>query len=376
MKTGFLKTLGINVLVFVGLLALAEGAAQVVALVRPAYDVLFLRPDRVVGWTEVPGLRWRWAGPRWYAADYTVDIEANSLGFRDTDHAESAPDGVRRVALLGDSFVEAVQVPFDETGAQVLERELDASAAGPRWEALNFGISNYGVGQYLLAWREYARRFHPDVVAGFVAKFHMERTLRKYEYGTFPGTKTRALWVRPTFRLDADSLVLEPARDYDEFVRVQEALMRDDFGGRRSRRRVQLITAVYARELARRVAQRLHPAPPRAPDPAADAETMAVGERVLEVLGREVAATGGRLVVMDASRYFGDDPSVSDSLRTLCESRGFGYIPLYQALLDANRAGTSTRWRHDYHFNRAGNAILAHALAGWIEREGNAAPPR
>jgi len=79
---------------------------------------------------------------------------------------------------------------------------------------------------------------------------------------------------------------------------------------------------------------------------------------------------------MDASRYFGDDPSVSDSLRTLCESRGFGYIPLYQALLDANRAGTSTRWRHDYHFNRAGNAILAHALAGWIEREGNAAPPR
>jgi lysophospholipase L1-like esterase len=375
-RTHFLKILGVNTLVFVALLALAEGVAQVTMFVRPAYDVLSLCPDRAVGWTEVPDLSWRWGGPRWYASDYTVDVEANSLGFRDTDHDETRPEGVKRVALLGDSFVEAVQVPFGDTGAQLLERSLNEGAAGSRWEVLNFGISNYGVGQYLLVWEHFARRFQPDYVAIFVARFHMERTLRRYEFGTFPGTKERALWVRPTFRLEGDSLVREPARDYDEFVRVQEDLVGDAFGGRRSRRRMPLVTAYYARELARRIAVRFHPPPARPPERVAEAEMLEVNERVIEELGSGAAAAGARLVVVDASRYFGDDASVSRALEALCAEHGFGYIPLYEDLLDANRAGVSTRWPHDYHFNRAGNAILADALADWIASAESASPRR
>src|SRR5262249_31161401 len=162
----------VNFLVFLGLLLLAEAIGQGIALVRPAYDVLFLKPDRALGWRQVPDLHWTWAGWNWYAVDYSVDVKTNSAGFRDAEREYAKPGGVKRVAMLGDSFIEAVQVPFPKTAAQLLERRLNASvgreaASAPKWEVLDFGISSFGIGQYLLTWEHHARRYAPDYVVVF-----------------------------------------------------------------------------------------------------------------------------------------------------------------------------------------------------------------
>jgi hypothetical protein len=94
--------------------------------------------------------------------------------------------------------------------------------------------------------------------------------------------------------------------------------------------------------------------------------------RILSELGRQVREAGGRLIIADASRYFGDPELVASALRALSEREALGYVPVYRALLDANQRGEETRWAHDGHFNEAGNRILADELS----REVLAAPAK
>jgi hypothetical protein len=46
---------------------------------------------------------------------FSTEIEVNSAGFRDREHSIEKQAGTRRVVLLGDSFLEAIQVPFDRS---------------------------------------------------------------------------------------------------------------------------------------------------------------------------------------------------------------------------------------------------------------------
>lgn len=377
MKTNTLTTIGVNILVFLGLLLLIEVGCQVVVVMRPSYDVLFLQSDEVLGWKQVPNLRWTWTGPHWYASDFSVEVETNPLGFRDIARDFSKPQGVTRVALLGDSFIEAVQVPFAKTAGQLLENKLNTeysrkSEPTQKWEVQNFGISNYGVGQYLLVWEQYANKYNPDYVAIFVAKFHMKRTVSKYEYGAFTATEKERLWIRPTFSFENGSLIREPARDYQRFAKIQEEVIKVDFDGKRMRTKKRtLITYHYGKILFEKLNRLFNQASSQiATQPKnntdEDGILFATNLKIIEELGNKVRAAGSRLVVIDASQYFGDGEVVSTTLKGFCADHGFGYMPLYEELLKANRNGVSTRWTHDYHFNEMGNTILANSLFGWI----------
>src|SRR5262245_16314142 len=103
----------VNVAVLFGFVFSLELSGQIITVLHPSYEVLFLLPDKTLGWTQVSNLRWTWTGLHWYAADFSVEVKTNSLGFRDLDRDAGHPDGVKRVALIGDSLIEAVQVPFE-----------------------------------------------------------------------------------------------------------------------------------------------------------------------------------------------------------------------------------------------------------------------
>jgi hypothetical protein len=375
LKAELLKIIAVNVLVLLALVLLAEGIGQGIALLRPSYDVLYLKPDRELGWREVPGLHWTWAGFYWYAADFSVKVQTNRTGFRDFDREYVKPAGVKRVAALGDSFIEAVQVPFEKTATQLLERRLNApqaQAAGSpqKWEVLNFGTSSFGVGQFLLTWEQEARRYSPDYVVVFVAKFIMDRTLQKYEQGRFQGTSAKQLWIRPTFRVDGDTLIREPARDFEEFARLQDSVIQNEFGGQRSQRRMSLVTLFYARRLhddldqwrQRHAAQRPNALPHPDAHPEIDANMLATNLKVLEELQRQATAAHSVLVIVDASRYFGDDPSISTALQDLCLRGSSVYVPFYKDMQEASAKGIPLHWSHDGHLSEAGNALLADAL--------------
>jgi hypothetical protein len=302
-------------------------------------------------------------------ADFSVDVETNALGFRDLDREPEKSEGVNRVALIGDSLIEAVQVPFEKTGAQLLEKRLNVGEQHQRWEVLNFGISNYGIGQYLLVWENQAIRYQPDYVFVFVARFHFERTVHAFEMGAFKATSLGQLRIRPTFRLDHGELLREEAPDYYEFVRVQDQLVNSEFRGQRSRRRLQFIFPYYV-DLFRSAVRPWFGVgtPGRRRVAPLDEYVLRLNFKILETLGRDVSRNNSRMIIVDSAPYLGDD-DLSIQLKEFCNLNTFGYIPLYQVLFEANANGKPTRWKYDGHLNELGNELLARALHTWLATE-------
>ncbi len=97
------------------------------------------------------------------SSEFDNQIEINSFGFRDKEFAREKPAGTFRIAVLGDSQEEALQVPLEATWQKVMEREL-TKKAGLTVESYNFGVSGYGTDQEWLTLREKVWQFSPDMV--------------------------------------------------------------------------------------------------------------------------------------------------------------------------------------------------------------------
>lgn len=102
----------------------------------------------------------------WYRKEGEAYVRINSEGLRDREHAKVKPPNTLRIAVLGDSYAEALQVPFENSFCAVLERKLREcpGSAGSEIEVLNFGVSGYGTAQELITLREYVWQYSPDLV--------------------------------------------------------------------------------------------------------------------------------------------------------------------------------------------------------------------
>jgi hypothetical protein len=370
-----------NIVAFGLLLVAIEFIVQIYAHFHPSYYVLFLEPDREVGWKQSPGLRWTWAGQYWFAREFSVPVQTNSQGFRDVERNVFKPQGVLRVALLGDSFLEAVQVPFDKTAGHLLEQRLNAGGEEGReqrkeYEVLNFAISNYGVGQYLLVWEQYAAKFRPDYVFIFTGEYLMQRTINKYGVGVFPGTEEKRIWIRPTFRLENGKLVREEARDFDQFVKIQKELINTFFLGQRILERPKRFSfpdyLPWLYSSLMRIQRRF---PANRNDgkrldvltaPEIDDETVAINLRLIEELGRQVSQAGGYLVIVNWPLFFQPNEPLAKLLARFCIQKQLGYVDLSEYLSRAKKNGIATSWVYDAHFNEAGNSIFAEAMYDWM----------
>jgi hypothetical protein len=124
----------------------------------------FVQPDLKMGCHHIPGKRviWRMEG---YSAD-----KLSSVGLRDSEHSIVKPEGTYRIALLGDSAVESMQVRMDQTFGKVLEKLLNAqlhkTSMGniKQFEVINFGCSSYSTGQELLQYEQEADKYKPDAI--------------------------------------------------------------------------------------------------------------------------------------------------------------------------------------------------------------------
>jgi hypothetical protein len=72
------------------------------------------------------------------------------------------PDGVFRILVLGDSFMEADSVELNDTFYRQVE-EL-ARAAGKNVEVINMGVAGYGTLQEYLVYRDIGQLYEPDLV--------------------------------------------------------------------------------------------------------------------------------------------------------------------------------------------------------------------
>lgn len=135
---------------------LAEVALRVIGYSYP----IFFTPDDYRGYAQLPGVEgWSWVETKNY-------LRINQEGFRDREHTKAKPAGTVRIAVLGDSFAEARQVPMEQTFWSVMEQKLQGCPAfeGKKVEVLNFGVTGYGTALELLTLRQRVWDYSPDVV--------------------------------------------------------------------------------------------------------------------------------------------------------------------------------------------------------------------
>ncbi len=101
----------------------------------------------------------------WYRKENQVFIQINSDGLRDREHQLAKPADTFRIAIVGDSYAEGLQVPLEATFWSILEKRLNScSPKQKRVEVINFGVSGYGTAQELITLREQVWKYSPDAV--------------------------------------------------------------------------------------------------------------------------------------------------------------------------------------------------------------------
>ena len=102
----------------------------------------------------------------WYRKEGEAYVRINSDGLRDQEHSLAKPQDTLRIAVLGDSYPEALSVSMEEAFWAVMERKLREceSFPGKRIEVINFGVSGYSTAQELLTLREEVWKYSPDLV--------------------------------------------------------------------------------------------------------------------------------------------------------------------------------------------------------------------
>ncbi|MCC7366998.1 MAG: SGNH/GDSL hydrolase family protein [Chloroflexi bacterium] len=163
----------------------------------------FVRRHPVLGHFHIPSHTSWVKTPR-----FTVRIDTNPMGFRDPRQSYEKPPGAFRILLLGDSYVEAAQVPVEQGIAQVLERKLTASLGRPI-EVINGGVLGYGTAQESLLLDQEGAKLKPDLIVLFFCHCN-DLANNNYRLELIDGQLSRAL--KPYYDLSDDDsdLVLIP----------------------------------------------------------------------------------------------------------------------------------------------------------------------
>jgi hypothetical protein len=108
-----------------------------------------------LGWSPVPNA---------VSSDGLYAFNSQTIRARspNDDTPPIAPEGLRRILLIGDSFTLGAEVPYEQTWAHYLESDLQTR--GIQVQVLNAGVGGYGMDQALLRWESMGKQFSPDVL--------------------------------------------------------------------------------------------------------------------------------------------------------------------------------------------------------------------
>ena len=124
----------------------------------PSFQGLF-EGDPEIGYRLKPN-----AKTRFTTSEFAADIAINGEGFRDNEELGPKALNERRVLLLGDSLVLSVQVDFDRTFGELLERRLNGHGLPFTYRVINAGVQGYGPIEEQLFFRKIVDRVQPDLV--------------------------------------------------------------------------------------------------------------------------------------------------------------------------------------------------------------------
>jgi hypothetical protein len=265
---------------------------------------------------------------------FAVEVEYNSLRFRDVEPSPR-PAGVRRVAIVGDSFTEGQGVKEPDTYPRVLERLLNGG--GGAWEVRNCGRRGADFPQLNEAFAD-CLQYSPDVVVYAMVLNDADRS---------PEFQAQQSYVNDWI-LDRGMLLEgRPAPELGFLESRLQALVADRIETWRTGR----ATARWYRDMY--------------------AEPNRVGwERTqdyLREMNRRTVAAGGRFLLASwplMVHLEGDDPfaDVSEKIRRFCLAAG---IPRHDLRAAFRGRQTESLWVHpvDMHPNEIADRLAAESLA-------------
>ena len=332
----------------------------------------------------------------WYTKEGRAYIRINSDGLRDTEHPIRKPANAWRIAVLGDSYAEAMQVALEDSFPAVLEHELGSctSLQGKQVEVINFGVSGYGTAQELLTLRHRAQQYQPDLVLlAFVTGNDIRNNSKELQKGG-----------RPYFVFEDGELVLD-----NSFMQKRSSRFRTSAAGDLMykllphSRVMQLLVSARSirrqREKKRRETTKqevegyepgLDAAVYRQPDTPAWSEAWAVTESLLRLLHSEVKAMDAQLFLTTLSNGIQvnpDDPTrerfkqavgvnhlfyPDRRIETLANEEGIAFLmlaPQLRAWAEANGKclhGFSNTMPCSGHWNELGHRLGAELMAARI----------
>ncbi len=288
-----------------------------------------LEKDELLGWLPRPSIS-------------REGETTNSKGMRGSrEFPREKPPGVRRIAVLGDSFTYGLDVADEETYCAQMEDVTSGI------EVLNFGVNGFGTDQQYLYWKREASRYAPDVVLlGFF----------------LPDVERNVLSVRdlpkPRFVLEGDELRLieVPALPMREYVEGRVADCRS------TSRVLDLLDYLRRREAPTESALEFQ-------------AKMRLGLAILERFQAEVRAQGAffAVVVIPHPLLF-DDPDQGRLTRAIeaCGARaGFPVLDLTPRLREEARARPDRELYGDSeHWTGAGHALAAECILEFLRGQG------
>jgi len=155
------------------------------------------------GWRHSPGMEY------FYLGEDNVPITGhiNRFGWRDRDRSLAKPSNTYRIAVLGDSLIEAFTVDEDSTFCAITEACLAQEANAI--EVMNFGRSGMTQSEQYLVLKDEVFRFDPDMVILFFLPSNDIRDVSR---------KTAPFLLRPFFTVsDNNRLILD-----DSFLTTSE----------------------------------------------------------------------------------------------------------------------------------------------------------
>ena len=198
--------IGITIATFIFTLIVGEIGLRIAGIEHPPpprtdeeseINSLYTSKNPHRGWAGNPNATSFWTGE-----GIPSELKMNSEGFRDYERSKIKPENGLRIALLGDSFTEAVHVKLEDTYGAIIEQKLQQCPVlkDQKVEVMNFGVQGYGTAQELMTLRHHVWDYKPDLV---ILAFYAANDLRN-NYRPLDHDYLRPYFVHKNGQLVAD----------------------------------------------------------------------------------------------------------------------------------------------------------------------------
>ncbi|MFN8634825.1 MAG: SGNH/GDSL hydrolase family protein [Chloroflexota bacterium] len=329
--------------------------------------------------------------------EYVVQVQTNPERQRGPAIPFEKPPGTFRILVLGDSFVEAVQVAERERFLAKLQDLLNANGGPTRYELIDGGCGGWGQVQELLYLQQEGPRYKPDLV---LLAFFVGNDVNNNSYELeLEGNVNAALKPYVERQDDGTLSLLEPSpppltlgERVGFFLRERSALYNVIESGVLQKLSLDDLWANW-RDLDAQVELTIREAEvysTRPDDRWKDA--WATTDTLLGQIGQEASTQGARFGLMlvptkaqvmpDAWRALTgsnegrdrafDPLQPNKSLAGIAQRTAAPLLDLTQPFRDAGRArgAPALYYARDQHWTAAGHDLAARTLADWLKRSG------